>query len=165
MLVSGANQIHGVSATPPDSDNAISLSERMSALQSDAVGANTSVVPAGGDDPSIDPTLDYDLEEIYQWLMANRELMVDDPKLLIDGIISKLKRLTRSDGSLTYKSFSEISNACTMLKKRCEDTGNENDDFFNKLTGTVFGLNIFSNQLRNQIFFNTDNDSSKGKFF
>jgi len=165
MLITGTDQVRSVSLAPPDADKPISLSERVSGMQTAAVGISSPTVSNTSDDgPAIDPTLEYDLEEIYQWLVANKDAMVDDPKLLLDGIIYKLKNITRSDGSSTYRTFNDISSACTMLRKRCDDTGYGNDGFFDQLRGTVFGMQIFFDQLKNQIFFNTENDSND-KFF
>ena len=148
MSITAIGQINGVnnpSLVTENADSPISLSSRVAAQQAGS---------APNDGPNVAPIFDKDMEDIYQWLLANKITMGEDPQTMISQLIKKIQSITNDDGSKMYLSLDEISGFCTMLKDKCEVNGFTDEKFFNALTGTMFGLNLMYQNIKNTTFFN-----------
>ena len=157
MSVNAIEQVRSVAygySAEADTQTPVSLSARVAAQQeSNEVG----------DAPAVSPILDPDLEDIYQWLVANQDTMNNEPKTMIEQLIKKVQAITNPDGSKTYVSLDGVWGFCMQLKTRFDQGDVVADDFLNMVNVTVFGLNMMYENIKQTTFFHpnefyTDDD-------
>jgi len=126
-----------------DPGAAVSLSDRMSAEQPDAATMSTK---------TSDSITEEHLNDIYEWMMANKITMEENPKKMVDDILGKIRACRGEDGSQSYRSYDEIMIFCASLQGKSEDLGTPNDEFFDRLNVTLFGLKLCFDTMINDIF-------------
>jgi len=141
--INSYNKILPSSIEGSGSDEPVSLADRVSAEQPEvaAVSAQTS-----------DSITEEHLNDIYEWMMANKITMEENPKKMVDDILGKIRACREEDGSQSYRSYDEIMIFCALLQGKSEDLGTPNEEFFDRLNVTLFGLKVCFDTMINDIF-------------
>ena len=145
MSIAGINSVNKVS--PPSiedtgSDGTVSLADRVFAEQPQAA---VSAKASGS-------IYDEDLNDIYEWMMANKITMEENPKKMLDDILEKIRACRWEDGSKSYQSYDDIIAFCALLQDKSEKLGTPNDEFFDRLNVTLFSLKVGFDAMVNDIF-------------
>jgi hypothetical protein len=146
MSIAGINSVNYANAPSsqvPDSDALVSLASRMSAEQSEVAN------PTPGGTKSI---YDEDLQSIYDWMMANKITMTENPKKMVNDMLAKIRAFRSADGSRTYGNYMDINSFCVLLKDKADSLETTDVKFFNQLSDTIFALNVCFENMKNDIF-------------